>query len=102
MAYIEIISEDAAGPDLDSLRLIPDGNLPDRQSQVVLRFVHKLAINAYKIVSSGVEAFRDTGMSDEACVEVFNTVAIQLLLDRMANCLGVAADSKPLLDTQSG
>jgi alkylhydroperoxidase family enzyme len=94
--------ETEGAPDLDSLRSLPDGNLLDQQSQVVLHFVHKLVKSAYKITSSDAQAFRDSGMSDEAYVEVFNTAAIQLSLDRMANCLGVAADSRPLIDTQPG
>ena len=53
-----------------------------------------------QLVTSDAQAFRENGMSDEARVEVFNTAAIQLSLDRMANCPGVAADRSPLLATQ--
>ncbi len=65
--------------------------------QVVLGFVHKMARSAYKITADDAARFRDAGFSDTAYVEVFNTVAIQQSLDRLANCCGVVPDASALL-----
>ncbi len=43
------------------------------------------------------QSFREAGLSDETYIDVFNTVAIQQSFDRLANCIGVAADTKPLV-----
>jgi hypothetical protein len=83
--------------DFDALRTDPIERVQDQQSQVVLQFVHKMVKNAYKITGKDAQSFRDAGLSDETYVEVFNTVAIQQSLDRLANCIGVAADAEPLL-----
>ncbi len=65
--------------------------------QVVLAFVHKMARSPYRITADDAARFRQSGLSDSAYVEVFNTVAIQQSLDRLANCCGVAADASALL-----
>lgn len=83
--------------DLDILRMDPSEHIRDQQSQVVLRFVHKMVKNAYKITGDDAQSFREAGLSDETYIDVFNTVAIQQSFDRLANCIGVAADTKPLL-----
>jgi alkylhydroperoxidase family enzyme len=88
-------TEGATG--LDILRADPVEHIQDQQAQVVLQFVHKMTKNAYKIIGGDAQSFRDAGMNDEAYVEVFNTVAIQQSLDRLANCIGVAADAEPLV-----
>jgi len=67
------------------------------QEQVVLAFAEKLVRFPYKIVDKDAQGFRDVGLDDAAYVDVFNTVALQCSLDRLANCLGVNADSRPLL-----
>ena len=69
-------------------RLVPD-------------FAAKVACNAYKITADDARAFRDAGLDDEAYVDVYCTVATQLGVDRIANGLGVAADTTPLLPTRA-
>ena len=83
--------------DLDTLRKDPSEHIQDHRSQVVLRFVHKMVKNAYKITGDDAQSFREAGLSDETYIDVFNTVAIQQSFDRLANCIGVAADTKPLV-----
>lgn len=68
------------------------------QDRVVLEFAVKAARNAYKITAKDAQAFRDAGLSDEAYVDVLNTVAIQTALDRLANSLGVVSDEIPCLE----
>lgn len=71
-----------------------DWNQNDR---LVLSFAIKTARNAYKIVESDAQEFRDAGLGDEGYVDVLNTVALQTAYDRMANSLGVVADDSPVL-----
>ena len=92
-----LLRETQGVEDFDALRTDPIGRVQGQQSQVVLQFVHKMVKNAYKITGKDAQSFRDAGLSDETYVEVFNTVAIQQSLDRLANCIGVAADAEPLL-----
>jgi alkylhydroperoxidase family enzyme len=79
--------------------LLPDPRAIARNDRelAVLTFVAKLISNPYKITAKDAQSFRDTGLDDAAYIDVYNTVAIQTALDRMANCVGVVADSKPLL-----
>jgi uncharacterized peroxidase-related enzyme len=79
--------------------LLPDPLAIARNDQelAVLAFAKKLISNPYKITAKDAQSFRDAGLDDAAYVDVYNTVAIQTSLDRMANCLGVLADPGPLL-----
>ncbi len=72
----------------------------DDIDRLVLSFAMKATRNAYKIVPSDAQGFRDAGLGDEAYVDVLNTVAIQTALDRLANSLGVALDERPALAAQ--
>lgn len=72
------------------------GAWPD-QDRVVLEFAVKATRNAYKITAKDAQTFRDAGLTEEAYVDVLNTVAIQTSLDRLANCLGVVLDESPIL-----
>lgn len=67
------------------------------KDKLVLDLAEKMALNSYKVVPEDAQAFRDAGLADEAYVEVLNTTSIQTSLDRLANALGVAPDSQPLL-----
>ncbi len=71
----------------------------DSSNQMVLDFVAKMVRNPYKIVADDAQRFRDAGFDDESYIDVFNTVAIQTSLDRLANSIGVSADDRPLLST---
>ena len=64
---------------------------------MVLEFALKATRNAYKITAKDAQIFRDAGLTEEAYVDVLNTVAIQTSLDRLANCLGVVPDESPIL-----
>jgi alkylhydroperoxidase family enzyme len=79
--------------------LAPDPQSIARNDQelAVLAFTDKLISNPYKITGKDAQSFRDVGLDDAAYVDVYNTVAIQTSLDRLANCIGVAADAEPLL-----
>lgn len=68
-----------------------------KAESVVHLFAAKAARNAYKITQRDVDGFRDAGLGDEAYVDVFCTVALQMNVDRVANCLGVVPDHEPLL-----
>ena len=70
---------------------------PDR---VILEFAMKATRSTYKITEKDAQAFRDNGLNDEVYVDVLNTVAIQTSHDRLANCLGISADSLPILASQ--
>jgi len=72
----------------------------NEQEQVVLAFAEKLVRCPYKITEKDAQGFRDVGLDDAAYVDVFNTVALQCSLDRLANVLGVTADSRPLLSKE--
>ena len=63
----------------------------------VLAFTEKLINSPYKITARDAQSFRDVGLDDAAYIDVYNTVAIQTSLDRLANCIGVAVDAEPLL-----
>lgn len=65
--------------------------------RLVLDFAEKMACNSYKVVPKDAQLFRDAGLDDEAYVDVLNTTSIQTSLDRLANVLGVAPDTQPLL-----
>jgi uncharacterized peroxidase-related enzyme len=69
----------------------------DETDRVVLEFAIKAARNAYKIVDSDAQGFREVGLDDEAYVDVLNTVAIQTSIERFANSLGIAADEGVML-----
>jgi alkylhydroperoxidase family enzyme len=69
----------------------------DSKNQVVLDFVAKMVRNSYKITADDAQRFRDAGFDDESYIDVFNTVAIQTSMDRLANSIGVSADDRPLL-----
>lgn len=71
----------------------------DPNNQMVLDFVAKMVRNPYKIVADDAQRFRDAGFDDESYIDVFNTVAIQTSLDRLANSIGVSADDRPLMST---
>lgn len=71
----------------------------DSEDRVVLDFATKVARNAYKVTDKDAGTFRDAGLGDEAYVDVLNTTSIQVSLDRLANCLGVRPDERPLLPT---
>jgi uncharacterized peroxidase-related enzyme len=89
----------AAGGDPELMRRVSgDYTLHDwdRQDRAVLDFALKVARNAYKVVATDAQSFRDAGLDDEAYVDVLNTVAIQSSLDRLANSLGVCPDEAPL------
>lgn len=64
--------------------------------RAVLELTAKLVRNAYKVTEKDAASFRDLGLDDEAYVDVVNTVAIQISLDRLANALGVAPDQRPV------
>ena len=66
----------------------------------MLTFAEKLIRNPYKITEKDAMSFRDSGLDDAAYVDVYNTVAIQTSLDRLANCVGVLPDSAVLLSTR--
>lgn len=72
----------------------------NKSDRLVLSFALKATRNAYKIVESDAQGFRDAGLGDEGYIDVLNTVAIQTGLDRMVNSLGVALDENPILATQ--
>jgi alkylhydroperoxidase family enzyme len=80
-----------------SLRESPGSHSDDAQTLAVLEFVQKMHKNPFKITPADAEAFRAAGLDDAAYVDVFNTVAIQQSLDRLANYSGVRADNQPLL-----
>jgi alkylhydroperoxidase family enzyme len=84
-------------PSLETLREDPSETMADDQTRTVLQFVHKMVRSAYKITAADAQTFRDAGLNDDAYVDVFNTVSIQQSLDRLANCVGVAADARPLI-----
>jgi len=69
----------------------------DPQDRAVLMLATKFASNAYKVTEKDAIGIREVGLDDEAYVDILNTVSIQTALDRLANVLGVAADSRPLL-----
>ena len=50
-----------------------------------------------QIAADDAQRFRSAGFDDESYIDVFNTVAIQTSLDRLANSIGVSADDRPLL-----
>jgi alkylhydroperoxidase family enzyme len=68
----------------------------DREA-CVLALTEKLVRTPYKITEKDAQGFRDAGLDDAAYVDVFNTVAIQTSLDKLANCIGVSTDAEPLL-----
>lgn len=69
----------------------------DEQDQAVLNFAAKMTRNAYKVYEADAGSFHAAGLSDEAYVEVVETVSIQTSLDRLTNALGVAPDAQPVL-----
>lgn len=74
-----------------------DASEHDDGDRVVLAFAEKLVRNAYKVTAREAQQFRDNGLDDAAYIDVLNTVSIQTSLDRVANSLGVKADSGLLL-----
>lgn len=69
--------------------------------RAVLDFATKMARNPYKVTEKDAISLREVGLDDEAYVDVLNTVAIQTSLDRLANSLGVAPDSEPVVQALS-
>ena len=69
----------------------------DACDRVVLDFASKLVRNAYKVTAKDAQAFRDSGLDDEAYVDVLNTTAIQTSLDRLSNSIGVVGDEQPII-----
>lgn len=65
--------------------------------RAVLDFASKMAANAYKVWEADAQSFRDSGLDDEAYLEVLEVVSIQSSLDRLANSLGVVPDGQPIL-----
>jgi 4-carboxymuconolactone decarboxylase len=65
--------------------------------RVVLALATKFARNTYKVTEKDAISLRETGLDDEAYVDILNTVSIQTSLDRLANVLGVRPDANPLL-----
>ena len=63
----------------------------------MLNFATIMTRNAYKVYEADAESFHAAGLSDEAYVEVVETVSIQTSLDRLANGLGGAPDAEPVL-----
>ena len=99
----EMLRRTGAGTtDLEVLRESPDSHFEEPETRVVLAFVQKMAKHAFKITEADAEAFRAVGLGDEVYVDVFNTVAIQQSLDRLANCCGLTADGGPLLALERG
>jgi alkylhydroperoxidase family enzyme len=99
----EMLRSTGAGTtDLEVLRESPDSHFEEPQTRVVLAFVQKMARHAFKITEADAEAFRAVGLGHEVYVDVFNTVAIQQSLDRLANCCGLTADGGPLLALERG
>ena len=64
----------------------------DEVTKIVLRFVDKVVLHAYKITAKDSESFHAFGLDDETYVDVLNTVSIQSSMDRLANALGVAPE----------
>jgi uncharacterized peroxidase-related enzyme len=65
--------------------------------RAALALATKFARNAYKVTEKDAISLRETGLDDEAYVDILNTVSIQTSLDRLANILGVRPDPIPLL-----
>jgi uncharacterized peroxidase-related enzyme len=65
--------------------------------RTALALATKFARNAYKVTEKDAISLRETGLDDEAYVDILNTVSIQTSLDRLANILGVRPDPIPLL-----
>lgn len=94
-ALLELRSE----REINYAELVPDpmAVASNDQERVVLAFADKLIRNPYKITEKDAMGFRAVGLNDVAYVDVYNTVAIQTSLDRLANCIGVLPDSRALL-----
>jgi hypothetical protein len=84
-------------PDYDVLGNDPAAAGRNERDTCVLALTEKLIRTPYKITEKDAQGFRDVGLDDAAYVDVFNTVAIQTSLDKLANCIGVSADAAPLL-----
>jgi len=90
--------ERRAEPDLwERLSRYPDADV-ELVDRVVLDFASKVARNAYKVTEKDAQSFREAGLDDAAYVDVLNTTSIQVSLDRLANALGVASDTRPILE----
>lgn len=86
-------------PDYEVLGSDPAAAARSEREACVLALTEKLIRTPYKITEKDAQGFRDVGLDDAAYVDVFNTVAIQTSLDKLANCIGVSADGKPLLQS---
>jgi hypothetical protein len=84
---------------MDYQQLLPDPVAAARNDEehLILSFVEKLVRSPYKVTEKDAQSFRSAGFDETAYIDVFNTVGLQRSLDVIANCLGVAADSTPLL-----
>ena len=102
-AYFEptaraLLSRQGEGlPDYDVLGNDPAAAGRNERETCVLALTEKLIPTPYKCTEKEAQGFRDVGLDDAAYVDVFNTVAIQTSLDKLANCIGVSADAQPLL-----
>ena len=102
-AYFEstaraILSRQIEGPpDYAALGDNPAAAARNEREARVLALTEKLIRTPYKITAQDAQGLRDAGLDDDAYVDVFNTVAIQTSLDKLANCIGVSADAEPLL-----
>jgi uncharacterized peroxidase-related enzyme len=65
--------------------------------RLVLDFATKVVRNTYKVTDKDAAAFREAGLGDEGYVDVLDTAAIQVAMDRLANALGVRPDTRPIL-----
>ena len=93
-ATVDALLERKCNGSIKYAQLLPDPPAIARteQERVVLAFAEKLVKTPYKITAKDAQGFRDAGLDDKAYVDVFNTVALQCSLDRLANAIGVAAD----------
>ncbi len=87
---------------IDFQRLVPDpvAIASDDQQRLILNFVEKLVRSPYKVTGKDALAFGSAGFDETAYTDVFNIVGLQRSLDVLANCLGIPADSTPLLSNE--
>ena len=87
---------------IDFQRLVPDpvAIASNDQQYLILNFVEKLVRNPYKVTEKDALAFLSAGFDETAYTDVFNIVGLQRSLDVLANCLGLPADSTPLLSNR--
>ena len=96
----ELLSRQGDGlPDYEVLGSDPASAARSEREACVLTLTEKLIRTPYKITEKDAQGFRDVGLDDAAYVDVYNTVAIQTSLDKLANCVGVSTDGKPLLQS---